>query len=491
MSASEPIASSSSNSSSSSNNKIDNDNKEENNNENDIDFNDNKNDNKNDNNNNNNNKNDNKNDIDNSTSLLLPPLLIRLRQQFADTKRTTKPESQKRDNSGVVTKCICDQAECKELQKTLQLTGDLWFGTTKLTYSITNPLAKRFSEHVLETLGLTKDRFPKDKDTRFKVARHHWTRPLIALHDEYSLFWTKPLLTDEDAAAYLYQVLPSSRIPGTNQGYFQTPNNPLHAVKEYLYQLAPDPAELARRTKAAADNARQNANRTPQEWQAILAVKDMELHKLQQDMLNLQTKINESTIRVENLQASNLKFKQERNEAVRDAKRQKVNPTKSPKGPRPGNAEQYPCTVQTFYDFICVSGGLSRMSLSNDDWHCKHPKGALHLFGYKTWLEAKLDLTARFPALVHDRPSMTRRKNGKLELDTPTEFEKCLCMKMYSRTKLSRQRLGMIWGVDDTTITRYKKTWGKIWEDLGFTLPEYTGLKPSKEDEHEGNIFML
>ena len=479
MLASEPIASSRSSSSSSNSH---NDNNIES--DYDIDHNDN------DINVNNNDIND--NDKDDSTSLQLPPLLIRLRQQFADTKRPTKPEALlKRDSGGVVAKCICDQVECKELQKTLQLTGDLWFGTTKLTYSVTNPLAKRFSEHVLETLGLKKDRFPQDRDTRFKVARHHWTRPLIALHDEYSLFWTKPLLTDEDAAAYLYQVLPSSRIPGTDQGYFQTPNNPLHAVKEYLYQLAPDPVELARRSRETADNARRNANRTPEEWQAILVVKDMEFHRMQQDMFDLQNKLNEYTSRVENLQASNLKFKQERNEAVRDAKRQKGNPPKLPKGPQPGNAEQYPCTVQTFYDFICVSGGLSRMSLSNDDWHCKHPKGALHLFGYKTWLEAKVDLTARFPTLVHNRPSMTRRKNGKLELDTPTEFEKCLCMKMYSRTKLSRQRLGMIWGVDDTTITRYKKTWGKIWEDLGFALPEYTGLKSNKDDEHEGNIFML
>jgi hypothetical protein len=426
------------------------------------------------------------------TDTPITPLLIALRKQFADAKPKPKVEAQSRD-SGVVAKCICGHAECKEIQKKLKAEGDLWFGTTKLTYSETNQQAKRYAEHVLETFGLSKDLFPKEKETRFKVARHHWTRPLIALHDEFSLFWTKPLLTEEDARVYLYKVLPSSRVPGLDIGYFQTPNNPIDAVKDFLQDTFPDPTETDRRKKAAVEEARKNASRTPDEWQAIIGFKEMEVNRLQRDKFELEAKAKEANFRLESLMASNLKFKQERNDAVREAKRQKLapaKPPKAPKGPQPGNAEQFPCTVQTFYDFICVSGGLSRMSLSNDDWHAKHPKGALHLFGYKTWLECKLNLKERFPDLSHDRPSMTRRKNGKLELDTPTEFEKCLCMKMYSRTKLSRQRLGLIWGVDDTTITRYKKTWGKTWEDLGFKLPEYTGLKPKDDDQDKLHMLL-
>ena len=414
------------------------------------------------------------------TSLFLPntPILISLRSQFANTKPKPIVDAQQREN-GFVTNCICGNSECNDIQRKLQERGDLWFGTTTLDYNETNIQAKQYAEHVFDAFGLNKDFFQTDKEARFHVARHHWTRQLVALHDEYPFRWEGTLMSEEDAEAYLYKPLPSNRCPSTDQGYFQTPDYPIELVKKFILDYLSDKQMAAAGSQAEANEEYlKNAARNIDEWQAMTTLQNLEINLLRRDKLELQAMLNKAKVRQEALQASNIKIKQERNEAVRLFKRQKLAHSGKPlKGMQAGNAEQHPCSVQTFYDFICCSGGLSRMSLSNDDWHFKHPKAGLHLFGYKTWQECKVDIKMRFPDLILERPSMTRRKNGKLELDTPTEFEKCLCMKMYSRTKLSRQRLGLIWGLDDTTITRYRKTWGKSWEDLGFKLPEYTGLK--------------
>ena len=73
--------------------------------------------------------------------------------------------------------------------------------------------------------------------------------------------------------------------------------------------------------------------------------------------------------------------------------------------------------------------GLSRATLTNDEWHAKHPEAALHLFGFKTWDYTVNYLLALFGDI--EDPAKTPPPAGGVYRQRPmSPFEKCLLTKM-------------------------------------------------------------
>ena len=73
--------------------------------------------------------------------------------------------------------------------------------------------------------------------------------------------------------------------------------------------------------------------------------------------------------------------------------------------------------------------GLSRATLTNDEWHAKHPEAAPHLFGFGTWDYTVNYLLALFNDI--DDPAKTPPPVDGVHRQRPmSPFEKCLLTKM-------------------------------------------------------------
>ena len=54
-------------------------------------------------------------------------------------------------------------------------------------------------------------------------------------------------------------------------------------------------------------------------------------------------------------------------------------------------------SLMNFRAFSSDHGGISRMTIFNNEWHSKHKDAARILWGYKSWDEAKSYVNAYFP----------------------------------------------------------------------------------------------
>jgi hypothetical protein len=77
------------------------------------------------------------------------------------------------------------------------------------------------------------------------------------------------------------------------------------------------------------------------------------------------------------------------------------------------------------------SAGLSRWSITDDDWHAGNPKAAKDMFGFDSWEETKHYIDALFQLVAPGyQTESTKKKQKGPGCDKMTEFEKCLLTKM-------------------------------------------------------------
>ena len=89
-------------------------------------------------------------------------------------------------------------------------------------------------------------------------------------------------------------------------------------------------------------------------------------------------------------------------------------------------------------------GGLSRLTIFDDEWHANHGEAAKLLWGYRNWAEAKAYVQAYFPLeiVVANTCHSVKSVDGELQLPHLTAFEKCMMCCMFFRA-FSNQKISL------------------------------------------------
>jgi len=127
--------------------------------------------------------------------------------------------------------------------------------------------------------------------------------------------------------------------------------------------------------------------------------------------------------------------------------------------------------VKRFVSFLSKAGGLSRLTMFNDEWHENHPDAARLLFGYRSYMEAKLYVDAYFEGEVDvaNDPSLNIivSADGAMRLPELSPFEKCMLCRMFFHCFSQQQIIALCFDRHRTRIGQILKEWAPKWANIG------------------------
>jgi hypothetical protein len=107
------------------------------------------------------------------------------------------------------------------------------------------------------------------------------------------------------------------------------------------------------------------------------------------------------------------------------------------------------------------AGGISRLTIFNDEWHANHPDAARLLWGYDSWMEAKLYVDVFFgeEVDVNYDPSanISVKTDGDLVLPHLTPFERCMACRMFFHVFAHEQIIALCFDRHRTRIGQILK----------------------------------
>ena len=124
-------------------------------------------------------------------------------------------------------------------------------------------------------------------------------------------------------------------------------------------------------------------------------------------------------------------------------------------------------------ELISQVGGVSRLTMLNDEWHDKHKDAAWLLWGYNSWDETKLYVKAYFPELdTSYDPSkhIQQSKDGGFRLPNLSDFERCMITRMFFHSFSRQNIVAMFIDRDRTAIGKIIKQWAPRWANVGIDL---------------------
>ena len=107
--------------------------------------------------------------------------------------------------------------------------------------------------------------------------------------------------------------------------------------------------------------------------------------------------------------------------------------------------------------------GLSRRTLTSDEWHRSNPDACHQLFGFETWKQLVIYHKTFFPQI----------KITNEYVDTKTHitfFEKSLIWLLKVRVKMKHSELGYIFDRSKSSISKYLQDVGPKWKEIGMNL---------------------
>lgn len=131
---------------------------------------------------------------------------------------------------------------------------------------------------------------------------------------------------------------------------------------------------------------------------------------------------------------------------------------------------------------------LSRFLICTDSWHELNPSAAHLLFGFSTWKETKLYISALFGV------SPPTANASVLPTAPLSPFEEILLTKMRFRKRMDLDMLALIWGKFASTVGRIIRHRAKEWGDAGKDLsildvtPEYLQVD-LPEEYRDSTVF--
>ena len=164
--------------------------------------------------------------------------------------------------------------------------------------------------------------------------------------------------------------------------------------------------------------------------------------------------------------------------------------------------EEADCEAKAAADFqleameqvLAKYGGLSRFTVTSNEWHEHHKDAANVLFGFKSWSELKVYVAALFPDIdvmaVSDVASSisTLQNNKQRKILRLTPFEHCLATKMFFHCMPVRSKVAKIFGTGNSQIgkilEKWAPRWGKAGEQLSILIITDDYLKKDLPDEY-------
>jgi len=129
---------------------------------------------------------------------------------------------------------------------------------------------------------------------------------------------------------------------------------------------------------------------------------------------------------------------------------------------------------EKFLVLISNAGGISRLTIFNDEWHANHSDAARLLWGYNSWKETKLYVNVFFKGEVDVNydPSANIRssKEGDLIIPALTAFERCMACRMFFHVFAHEQIIAVCFDRHRTRIGQILKEWAPKWADVGVDL---------------------
>jgi len=117
----------------------------------------------------------------------------------------------------------------------------------------------------------------------------------------------------------------------------------------------------------------------------------------------------------------------------------------------------------TINDYKCI--GLSRFTLSTDEFHETNPHACHQLFGFNSWSELKQYHLDFFDWGEDDIMVCIVSSTTPITL-----FEKSLMWLMRVRVNMKQSQLIIIFGRSKTCISEYLQTVGPLWMEIGYSL---------------------
>eukprot|EP00986_Skeletonema_menzelii_P021274 scaffold33840_cov171-Skeletonema_menzelii.AAC.1 len=241
----------------------------------------------------------------------------------------------------------------------------------------------------------------------------------------------------------------SGATPITNRPTSLVPNVAKHRHKRSLEQVA---VRLEMEEKEAQD-------RTPDQWRKIITE---EKSVMEERNAKLQA-------RVESLMEQ-LRKKEEEVQQMKvhyEKQRKRVRRTKS--------SIEGEVVWEQCLELLSNVGGISRLTIFNDEWHANHVEAARLLWGYRSWAEAKLYVDVFFgeEVDVNYDPSAnvrTSTTNGELILPDLTPFEQCMACRMFFHVFANEQIISLCLDRHRTRVGQILKEWAPKWAAVGMDL---------------------
>mmetsp|Transcript_14350 Transcript_14350/g.24033 ORF Transcript_14350/g.24033 Transcript_14350/m.24033 type:complete len:730 (-) Transcript_14350:42-2231(-) len=129
---------------------------------------------------------------------------------------------------------------------------------------------------------------------------------------------------------------------------------------------------------------------------------------------------------------------------------------------------------EKFLTLTSNAGGISRLTIFNDEWHANHPDAARLLWGYNSWKETKLYVNVFFNGEVdvnYDPSANIRHtKEGDLKMPNLTPFERCMACRMFFHLFAHEQIIALCFDKHRTRIGQILKEWAPKWASVGIDL---------------------
>lgn len=229
---------------------------------------------------------------------------------------------------------------------------------------------------------------------------------------------------------------------------------------------------LAAAHKQLADESRAAQERSVEDWTSMVSQKDAEICALQTENAFLKEDLQKLLLTISG-----------KDEALNSAKAEiykhhkRVERTQSSMDAEAEEAMRQEISNEVFLqvmDLLSRVGGLSRLTLFNDDWHEEHNDAAKLLFGYLSWKETKQYVQAFFPGEVEvydpSKHIELDAKSKELTLPPLSSFERCLICRLFFRCFTLQPIHALIVDRHRTTIGKILKQWAPKWANVGEAL---------------------
>ena len=166
-------------------------------------------------------------------------------------------------------------------------------------------------------------------------------------------------------------------------------------------------------------------NRTTEEWVGITEDNIAVIDSKEQTISDLQSELNTLKRKFDELEGENKRLKLSQKSKQKKVERARNDLFKMLSSDDDECIEQQ--MMDKFKQLLSEAGGVSRLTMLNDEWHNKHKDAARLLWGYNSWDETKLYVKAYFSELdTSYDPSkhIQQSKDGGFRLPNLSDFER-------------------------------------------------------------------